>query len=141
MLRKGPDILLYVPAVSTYRLFQRTGCSYVPAVSKYRLFLRTGRFYVMAVSTYWLFLRTGCFCVPAVPTYRLFPTGAVCTPGGSTAISSHNQRRFVHLEVAVISDQSADISDFTVESGTVTHVIPFQHNSTHRSITLYSLVQ
>jgi len=141
MLPKGPNILLYLLAVSTYRLFLRTGCFYVPAVPTYRLFLRTGCFYVPAVSTCRLFLRTGCFYVPTVPTYQLFPTGTVCTPGGSTAVSSHNQRRFVHLELSAISDQSADISACTLQSGTVTFVIPFQNNSTHRSNTPYSMVQ
>ena len=61
-----------VPAVPTYRLFLRTGCFYVPAVSTYRLFLRTGCSYVPAVSTCRLFLRAGCSYVPAVSTYRLF---------------------------------------------------------------------
>ena len=108
----------------------RTGCSYVPAVPKYRLFLSTGCSYVPAVPTYRLFLRTGCSsnlrCALQVAAPLLAKT--------TNAVSCN-------LELSAISDQSADISNCTVQSGTVTLVIPFQHNSTHRSITPYSLVQ
>jgi len=80
-------------------------------------------------------VRTSCSQVPAVPAYRLFLTGTVCPPGGSTAVSSHKQLRVVHLELSAISDQSPDISDSTVQSGTVTPVIPFQYTPFHSTVT------
>ena len=96
------------------------------AGSKFTKFYeRAPKFYC----TYKLFPGTGCSRVPAVPHRYGVPTR------WQHCCKQPQQRRVLHLELSEFSDQSPDISDSTVQSGTVTPVIPFQYNSSHRSIT------